>query len=203
MTKDKFLKLYIEDMITYLNERLSKGKTVNNIREDLGIGEKKLRKVIKESGYKYNQKDKQYVLYNNSITKVISKDKTYNEVVESSVESNIEDESNTLVIPDNFTEQWNKFISFTNNWEAMEDDLKEVVKVYKKGYYESNTEVIEVIHQEGITIRDFKDDIKATTIKLHNESLQSWNIFCDKYKQYSKQDLVSMALEEYINKYDK
>ena len=203
MIKDNFFKLNIDDMITYLNNKLNEGQTVIRIREDLGIGEKKLQKIIKESGYKYNQKKRQYILDTDSITKVLPKGTIHNNLTETGLESNIQEESNTLVIPDNFEQQWNELIKFKNTMSDMEDDIKALIKAYKQGYYEGNTEVIEVIQPEGITIREFKDDIKATTIKLHSESLDSWNKFCEKNKQYNKQDLWSMALEEYISKYDK
>lgn len=203
MTKDEFLKLDKSDMITYLNDKLNEGQTVIRIREDLGIGEKKLQKVIKEIGYKYNQKVRQYVVDNNSITKVILKNETASDEIKIDLITDIQEQDNTLVIPNNFEQQWTELIKFKNSMMYIEDDIKEVIRAYKQGYYKGNTDVIEVIQQEGITIREFQDDIKATTIKLHNESLYAWNKFCDKYKQYSKQDLLSMALEEYINKYDK
>lgn len=203
MTKDNFLKLNIDDMIAYLNNKLNEGQTVIRIREDLGIGEKKLQKIIKRSGYKYNQKKRQYILDNDSITKVLSKGTIHNYSTENGLKSDMQKQSNTLVIPNDFKQQWNELIRFKNNMLAMEDDIKDVIKAYKQGYYDSNTEVIEVVQSEGITIRAFKDDIKATTIKLHSESLDSWNKFCEKNKQYNKQDLWSMALEEYISKYDK
>lgn len=190
-------------MITYLNDKLNEGQTVIRIREDLGIGEKKLQKIIKKSGYKYNQKERQYILDNDSITKVLPKDDIYSDVIETDLKSDIQGQNNTLVIPNNFEQQWNELIRFKNNMVSMQDDIKDVIKAYKQGYYNSNTEVIEVVQAEGIDIREFKDDIKATTIKLHSESLDAWNEFCNKYKQYSKQDLISMALEEYIAKYDK
>lgn len=190
-------------MITYLNYKLNEGQTVIRIREDLCIGEKKLQKIIKESGYKYNQKSRQYILDNDSITKVIPKDEMYSDVIESDLVLDAQNKGNTLVIPNDFEKQWNELISFKNNISAIQDDIQDVIKSYKQGYYNGNTEVIEVIQQDGITIREFKDDIKATTIKLHSESLDAWNKFCEKYKQYSKQDLHSMALEEYISKYDK
>lgn len=190
-------------MITYLNDKLNEGQTVIRIREDLGIGEKKLQKIIKESGYKYNQKLRKYVLNDDSIIKVIPKDELYSNGIENGLEPTIQEQDSTLVIPNNFEKQWNELIKFKNNMISIEEDIKDVIQAYKQGYYNSNTEVIEVIQAEGITIREFKDDIKPTTIKLHSESLDAWKVFCDKYKQYSKQDLLSMALEEYIRKYDK
>lgn len=189
-------------MITYLNDKLSKGQTVIRIREDLGIGEKKLQNIIKKSRFKYSPKLRQYILDNDSITKVIPKNKLY-DVTETDLVLDTQEKSNTLVIPSDFKQQWNELVNFKNDMLTIQDDIKNVINAYKRGYYNSNTEVIEVIQQEGITIRKFKDDIKATTIKLHGESLDLWNQFCDNHKQYSKQDLISMALEEYISKYDK
>lgn len=58
MTKEEFLELDINKKIQYLNKKLSEGNTVIRIREDLGVGEKLLQKIIKENGYKYSQKEK-------------------------------------------------------------------------------------------------------------------------------------------------
>lgn len=196
-------------MITYLNDKLNKGQTVIRIREDLGIGEKKLQKIIKNSNYKYNQKSRQYILESDSITKVIpeNKESIVDVISKDQMERELllgeDNESNTLVIPDDFKNQWAELITFKEDMMNMQDDIKDIIRAYKQGYYNGNTEVIEIVQQDGINIREFKDDIKATTIKLHSESLDHWNKFCEKYKQYSKQDLISMALEEYINKYDK
>ena len=49
MSKEIFLKLKIEDQIEYLNKELEKGKTVPEIRKEIGIGEKKLQKIIKQN----------------------------------------------------------------------------------------------------------------------------------------------------------
>ena len=56
--------------ILLINDYLKQGKTVKEIREILGYSEKAYQKKIKELGYKYNQKEKQYVLENVEIVKV-------------------------------------------------------------------------------------------------------------------------------------
>ena len=61
MTNEEFKKLNDIDKINYINSKLEKGQTVIRIREDLGIGEKSLQKIIKEAGYVYNQKLRQYI----------------------------------------------------------------------------------------------------------------------------------------------
>ena len=60
MTKEIFLELDIKGQIEYLNKELKEGKTVTEIRKEIGIGEKKLLKIIRENGYKYNQKTRKY-----------------------------------------------------------------------------------------------------------------------------------------------
>ena len=52
ITKEMFLEMKIQDKIEYLNEKLQEGMNVTEIRAELGIGEKKLRKLLKENGYK-------------------------------------------------------------------------------------------------------------------------------------------------------
>ncbi|WP_158540656.1 hypothetical protein [Romboutsia weinsteinii] len=54
----EFLALNIDKQIEYLNDKLADGQTVIRIREDIGIGEKKLQKVINEHGYKYDPKER-------------------------------------------------------------------------------------------------------------------------------------------------
>ena len=46
--------------INYVNELLRQGNTVKDIRTELNISEKLFQRQIKELGYKYNQKNKQY-----------------------------------------------------------------------------------------------------------------------------------------------
>ena len=60
----------IDDVVKFLNEGLSQGQKVTDIRKALGVGEKKLRKILKVSGYIYNQKLKQYIKVNDITTDV-------------------------------------------------------------------------------------------------------------------------------------
>ena len=73
MTKEIFLELDIKGQIEYLNKELKEGKTVTEIRKEIGIGEKKLLKIIRENGYKYNQKTRKY---ESSSVVIREKDKT-------------------------------------------------------------------------------------------------------------------------------
>ena len=51
----------IIDIVKFLNKGLSEGKTVAELRDEIGIPKKRLQRLVKDSGYKFNQKLKQYI----------------------------------------------------------------------------------------------------------------------------------------------
>lgn len=185
MTKDVFINMEINKQIDYLNNRLKNGDTVSNIRNDIGISEKALQKIIKCNGYKYNQQIKQYTKCD---TKVILNN------IERDLSNNTQ--SDTLVIPNNFKHDLLEILEAKNK-------IFKLIEYYENEYYKSNTPVIEVISDEGIKIKNFEGSITQTSFKLHKEALDSWKSFCLDHKEFSKQDLLSMALIEYIEKYKK
>lgn len=71
--------------------------------------------------------------------------------------------------------------------------LKQMIEQYK-----SNTTVL---HQKLI-IDLPKSNTKHTTMRINEIILDEFNKFSDKNKQYSKIDLVSQALKEFIEKYN-
>ena len=165
MTKEEFLELDIDKKIEYLNEKLSEGQTVIRIREDLGIGEKSLQKIIRENGYKYFQKEKRYYKENTNVLQ------------------NYKDDLLEIV--------------------QAKKEIFEVINAFKENlYYKDTTNVIEVVASNEIQIKDFNSDAKVTSFRVYGETLTKWKEFCSKHKKYNNQDLVSMALEEYMKKYE-
>lgn len=179
MDRNKFDLLSSEDKINYINEDLLKGKTVIRIREDLSIGEKTLQRIVKESGYKYNQKLRRYVKQHTDIIQT----KEY-------------DRDNTNILPYNLKEDLIEIVQ-------MKEDLKELIKNYKEGYDKEHTQVIEVIKEEGIKIELPNSDVVRTTVRVNKEVLNKWNLFCKNNKEFSKTNLLSASLVEYIEKYSK
>ncbi|MGL4731705.1 MAG: hypothetical protein ACRCW0_08980 [Clostridium sp.] len=181
MNRTEFDSLDIEDKMNYLNNELEKGNTVTRVMEDLRIGEKTLQKIIKENGYSYNQKLRRYVKCN---TNIIQSEKV-----------SVDDKDNTFIIPQNFKTDMLEMIS-------MKDDLKEIIKAFKEGYDKEHTQVIEVISEEGIKIElPTNSEIVRTTVRVNKEVLDMWNSFCDEHSEYSKTNLLSMSMLEYINRF--
>ena len=178
MDRVKFDSLSNEDKIDYINNRLANGETVIRIREGLNIGEKSLQRLIKDSGYKYNQKLKRY---DKCVIETLQNKEYY--------------EDNTNIIPHNLKNDLIEIIQ-------MKDDLKELIHNYKNGYDKEHTsQVIEIVEEKGIKINLPESEIVRSTFRVNKEVLDRWNLFCEENKEFSKTNLLSSSLLEYIEKY--
>ena len=83
------------------------------------------------------------------------------------------------------------------------EEIFEVINAFKENLYcKDTTSVIEVVASNEIQIKDFNSEAKVTSFRVYGETLTKWKEFCSKHKKYNNQDLVSMALEEYMKKYE-
>ena len=85
----------------------------------------------------------------------------------------------------------------------MKDDLKELIKNYKEGYDKGVTQVIEVVEDKGIKINLPESEIVRSTFRVNKNILDRWNTFCEEHKEFSKTNLLSSSLLEYMEKYKK
>lgn len=189
MEKDRFLKLNIEEQVEYLNKKLEEGQTVIRIREDLGIGEKTLQRIIKSNGYRYNQKIRKYICN----TKVSQDEQIQGEVIEKPLEIDLEEQSDTLVIQNKYKNDLLELIKYKNKILNMLND-------YECNNHKSDTTVIQ-IEPRGINIEGLKGETIQTSIRVNKEVIEEFREFSKEYKQYKSSDLISMALKEYIKNY--
>lgn len=191
MKKEEFEKLSIESKVNYLNDKLSEGQTVIRIREDIGIGEKALQKIIKDNGYKYNQRVKQYELVVSPPTSKTTTNST-TEATTSSQEVVVV-ENNTIVL----SEKQEQIMSYL---EGNFDILTNIIEKFK-----STTGATTETTTDYITIDLVEDkhlNPKPKSIRINEFVYRDWQEFCDK-QPYSKMDLISMALKMYMEKYSK
>lgn len=157
------------ELINKINTKLKEGNTVIRIREDLGIGEKALQKIVKSSGYKYNPKLKQYTPIENK-NDIIVLDNTTATLPKEQVK-----------ILDYLSENFDVLVEFMEKFKATTQATTESTTSY-------------------ITI-DLVDDKhlnpKPKSIRINEFVYRDWQEFCDK-QHYSKMDLISMALKEYM-----
>lgn len=170
----------IEDINKYLRE----GKSVKEIRSIEGIGEKKFQKQIKELGYEYNQRMKQYTKKGAAAISTTNSNtlcNTKGSNTECNTLCNTEDRS-LLFIRDNI-------------------DLLEEMLLNYKHHKECS------INNYGITIdliddKHIKENDKPKSIRVNYFVWEEWIKFTEGTK-FSKKELISMALKEYMLKYKK
>lgn len=170
--------------INYINSLLSEGKKVEEIRKNLGISEKRFQKEIKDLGFKFDQKTKQYILK-----------KTPNVLAEEIVK--VSDSNNNTLSNTNSNTLSNTDLESLNFIGKNIDYLKEMIVYYKRNK-ESNTRnngiVIDLIDDKNI------DNGKPKSVRINCHVWNDWKEFT-KDKTHSSKDLISMALKEYIEKY--
>lgn len=187
MNKDQFNNLDFIEKIEYLNNKLREGQTVIRIREDIGIGEKALQREIKANGYRYNNKKRQYIPTTESTT-----------ISTTEIKTTIVEDKNTIVVnEDTFVvpKQQQQILGYLeNNFEVLQEFL-EKYKSTTRTTTETTTNhiVINLVDDKHLTP-------KPKSIRINEFIYQDWQRFCDT-KHYSKQDLISMALKEYMEKY--
>lgn len=177
MTNEEFKKLNDIDKINYINSELKTGKYVKDIRPALGISEDYLQELMRNNNYKFNQKMKQYI----PITEITTKP------LEVSV---VKANTKTLLT----TEK-------SNTLDYINDNINILMDMIEK--YKTTTQSTTQSTTNYITI-DLVDDKhlkpKPKSIRINEFVYQEWQEFCDK-QHYSKMDLISMALKEYMDKY--
>jgi hypothetical protein len=181
MTKEEFRKLNTIDKINYINTEMKTGKTADEVRKSIGISERGFKKIREENNWQFNQKTKQYETSTMTTTKPL----------EVSVV-----EANTNTLPT--TEKTNTLDYLSNNINIL-IDMIEKYKASTKSTTETTTETT----TNYITI-DLVDDKhlkpKPKSIRINEFIYQEWQEFCNR-QHYSKMDLISMALKEYMEKY--
>lgn len=190
ITKEVFLKMEIQEQIEYLNERLQQDMTVAEIRNELGIAEKRLQKLLKENGYKFNQKTKRY----ESSSKVNYKDGAKVNYKSGAVVSVNPNESTNTDIIDIDNKLLLKIINELNDVKQMNTKVVEMYEWYEKQ--------INVIEPQQLIINSREN--YSTTVKSYKvycETEKAFQALCKKYSHLKVQDLISKALDEFIEKY--
>ncbi|WP_434799781.1 hypothetical protein [Terrisporobacter vanillatitrophus] len=191
-----FINKSFNNQLEILNDLLSDGLTVKEVRANLGIGEKVLQKIIKENGYKYDQRQKKYI----SNTEVV-KSNTSNE----SVEKYMDNEGYQNNTPVTFrSEEYHKLLEMIKNYDEMTKKLKQMDQVYEwyeKKILDENIIDIEIPKLQILDNVEQKE-IVTRSFKLYADVNKDFKNFCNK-SNYKAQDIVSVALREFLDKYDK
>lgn len=168
--------------INLINNMLLEGMTVKEIRQSLGISEKKFQKEIKELGYKFNQKEKAYIKVNEPITEPLN-----GELIDSLKETTKPTTKETTKPTTLTTTQTTTIDYLVDNI----DLIKQLLENYKRNTQSNNTDIIINL------ISDKHLNPKPKSIRINEFVWRDWQEFI-KDLTFNKGDLISMALKEFM-----
>ena len=196
MTGKEFKNLDIDSKVKYVNNLLKQGNSVDNIRNTLGVGKNYIGNTFTKHGYKLNRNINQYENIN------IATDTT-----------NVPIEPNTMPVAK--LNKANNTNTNENKIKALEskiEDLQKQINIINKRMdeYSSNgtieinttkvvTDTTNIIHRDI----DSNDKTVARHYRIYNDVHKEFKAFCKSHKQYKVQDIISSAIKEYLDKYNK
>lgn len=179
----KLENLSVEEIVDYINNELKLGRSMKDIEiNDFKVNDRVMVKRLNRKGYK--RVENKFV---NNITKDIQRD---NKVILNK-KKKINFNRKTEVI-----QEYNNGINELKLLELIE--LLEPIKSLIEDY-ERNKNIIEVNSVELKPKAVIK--VKQKLFKIDVDILEQWEEFVLNHKEFKVQQLVSLALEEFIEKY--
>lgn len=170
--------------IEIINGMLKEGKTVKEVRESLGIPEKKFQKTVKDLGYKYNQSKRLYI---NVLDSGI-------DTGDSSILPTTKATTKATTIGTTASSTLTTTQATTIDYLAENIDLlKQLLESYKRNTEATNNKdiVINLVNDKHL-------DPKPKSIRINEFVWRDWQEFT-KDLTFSKSDLISIALVEFMN----
>lgn len=210
MSKPKKLELTVKDLTkiaqainenTIANKSRGQGEKINTdtFIKQFGINRKDFSETIKDTSINYNRATFQYDFNdsnNNSDTKVTPDKKTPNNKRDTKVTPTKYKESETIVVKGETLETNVAIVEFEN----MKSGLVEMLEWYKSQRKKENIIDVEIpkisIDKERLT-----EQAVTRGFKIYPNVVAEFKEFCKSNSQYTMQDLMAMAMVEYIVKY--
>lgn len=191
MSGNEFKDLDIESKVKYVNELLQQGGSVDNIRTTLGIGKNYIANTFAKDGYKLNRNINQYIKCDDVVTN------TTNVVKQNIKPSEPKKETNNINTKDSYYKalEWQikdlqKQINLINNRLDNNSITTNVV-----------TDTTSIIHSDIDKLRN--TDTTSSHYRIYKDIQEEFKAFCKEHKQYKVQDIISSAIKEYLDKYNK
>lgn len=176
MDRKEFDNLTIDKQIEFINNRLEQHKTLTKACEVEGLRRNTVRDRFQSHGYK---------LVEGKFINVIE-----------SEEVQVEPSSSIKEVPkENITPSDKVTIGMIKAIQKELEQLKEEVQELK------HNSSVPLQANTNLTINSFTGISENKSYRIDSKVSKEFNSFCKKYKEYKKQDLLSQALKEFINKY--
>lgn len=173
--------MQIEKLVTLINLELKKDTniSVNKICNKLQLKQSTVKTQLRNNGYSYNAQQRQY-------TKDIQKN---NDSIEAEIVATVDHKINDI-------QKYNKDIDIDKLNELINliEPIKEIIEHHNKSKTIVEVHPIE-LKAKAVT------EVKQKLFKVDVDVLKKWDKFVVDHKEFKVQQLISLALEEFINKY--
>lgn len=177
MNKEQFNKLNIEQQVEHINKSL-KNTSLTKVCEGIGIDRATVRKRFKSKGY---------ILQENKYVKLL--------------DNNITTNNTKTTIKAKKNKQSNNTNTLEERLSQLELEL-ESIKSILTTITTSNTNIKTTDTTITTDIKTYdKNTLVVRTYKVNNEVQQAFKQFCRQNSNYKVSDLVTNALEEYMDKF--
>lgn len=188
MNKEEFNKLSILNQVEFINSQIN-NNSITSVCKEIGVGRSTIRDRFKKANYSYSKELNKYVYIEpkeNLKELTEQNNKCVTPDIYNNSNTNLVEDSNILsVLKKSDEELQNNIIDLANNYEV----LKEIIELHRR-----NTSVI----KQQIIIDLDNSESKLTTLRVNKTVLDGFNAFCEKNKQFTKVDLISQALKNFI-----
>jgi len=175
--------------IECINNEIIKN-TISNVCKSIGIGRTTVSDRFKKVGYVYNKELGQYAKDDTIVIQIHQKNikapQTRNEHSVAPTENGI-------------TKEMQKYRDDLMELVNYKDDILALLKTHQ-----NNTNVIEVAQLDINSLpEDLQKDIINKSIKVYGPVYKLFDEVCSQYPSYKKQDMISLMIYEFHNKYKK
>lgn len=197
ITREEFYELDIYKKIDEINDLLKEGYSLTSLSRELSISRKTITRWFAEVGYTYSKELNAYIEDSVRAEEIINKEKIHNSNKSNKVRE-YNANSNVFLNPT----MKDNFIWMMNNFDVLQDIINERIQ----GDYKQNTNDIIEVKNVGFVIDlpsvEGKDNAYQTTIRLNRKIWEEFNeLYKEKYSTLNKYDVISVAFQEFIEKY--
>lgn len=186
----------LDIIVNHINKELEHRTMIDIESNDFEVNERVIHKRLLRKGYKKinNEYIKDIPKYNRSITK---NNNEYNK----SITNDIPQKKESIEVIKDINLINDIDIKSIKELVGLIDPIKEVIQKYKQSITKEN--IIDVVPIEiNIDRNILNNKIKSVGFKIDTEVYEDWKRFTNEFKEIKNQDLLGMALIEYMKKYE-
>ncbi|MCD3351246.1 helix-turn-helix transcriptional regulator [Clostridium botulinum D/C] len=179
MNRKEFDDLNVNEQLNYINENLTMGKSLTELANEIKISRSTLRKRFKKIKYIFNQNANKYICDGNNTNATSKGDNNKsNEVAIDNISKC--DSDNIDITFKKLNDNADKILEMLEWWGNR--DIKKKVDISKLNNFENKT--------------------KHRSFNINSEILNKFTDFCNTHREYMQVDLISIALLEFLEKYN-